>query len=159
MAGERRLHAAQRVVGDVESQHFALGSQLRLAIKLGQVGDVDREACPRGLPLVQGTKKIELADRLVAFDVDDRIDSLIAASQQRPARVAHRVKRACTDQRLDGALVAHNLRDLIQEVLEGGEAPLFRAGSNDRFDDRASHVLNGIEPESDGLPVRSEIAH
>ena len=89
VAGEGRLHAAQRVVGDVESQHFALGSQLRLAIKLGQVGDVDREACPRGRSLVQGAKEIELADRLVAFDVDDRIDSLIAASQQRPACVAH----------------------------------------------------------------------
>ena len=44
VTSQRRLHAAQRVVRDVQAQHLALGRQLRLSVELGQVRDVDRQA-------------------------------------------------------------------------------------------------------------------
>ena len=159
MASKRRLHAAQRVVGDVQAQHLALGRQLRLAVELGQVRDVDRQARARILVLPQSAEQVELSDRLVALDVDDRIHGLVAAREEGTARVPHRVESAGTDEGLDRALVAHHLRHLVQEVLERGETPLLGAGFYNRVDDRTAHVLDGVQAEADRLAVRRKVTH
>ena len=67
-----------------------------------------------------GAEQVELADGLVALDVDERVDRVGVHGEQALAGVAQRVERAGLDQRLDGPLVADDRVDLAQEVGEVG---------------------------------------
>ena len=71
----------------------------------------------------------------------------------------HRVEGTGADQGLDRALVTHHLRDLVQEILERGETPLLGTSLHDRIDDRATHVLDGVQAEADRLAVRRKVTH
>ncbi len=73
--------------------------------------------------------------------------------------MTHRVERARTNEGLDRTLVAHHLGHLVQEILERGETSLFRTSLHDRIDDRATHVLDGVQAKADRLTVRRKVTH
>ena len=71
----------------------------------------------------------------------------------------HRVESAGADEGLDRTLVAHHLGHLVQEVLERGKPSLLSTGFHDGVDDRAAHVLDGVQAEANRLAVRRKVTH
>ena len=61
------------------------------------------------------------------------------------------------DERVDGALVAHDRGNLVEEVLEGGELALVLSGGHDRVDDVDADVAHRGQPEAHVLIDRGEL--
>ena len=61
------------------------------------------------------------------------------------------------DERVDGALVAHDRGNLVEEVLEGGELALVLPGGHDRVDDVDADVAHRRQPEAHVLTDRGEL--
>src|SRR4030095_2027319 len=68
-----------------------------------------------------------------------------------------RVERAGLDERLDRLLVAHADWNLVEEVVEVGEATGCPAALDDGGDDIAAHVADGSEAEPDVLAAGREV--
>ena len=66
-------------------------------------------------------------------------------------------KAAALDQTFDGALVAHDGVDLLEEVPEVGVVALGLAGGHDRAHDVRAHVADGGQPEADVGAGRREV--
>ena len=128
-------------------------------VKLRQIRNFDGQRRARFISHPHAAKKIKLPDCLVALQVDHRIHGLVAAGEKRTAGVAKRVESSRTDQGLDGALIAHNLGNLVKEVLEVGELSLFPSGLHDGINDVSSNVLNRVQTETNILPIRSKGSH
>ena len=75
---------------------------------------------------------------------------------QRTAGVAQVVESARLNERLDGALIAHLQRHLLQEVVEGLVAALLLAGGNHAFDHVRAHVTDRAHTEADIVTDRGE---
>ena len=149
------LDAEQRVVGDVEPEHLALeveqGGLVPLPRRDGHVED--------RLRLGVSAEQRVLPDRLVALDVDHRVDGLLVHQHQALARVLEGVEGARLDQRLDHPLVAHDEGDLAQEIGEPAELALGLAGRDDRLDHVAAHVADCGQAEPDVRAHRGERGH
>ena len=82
------VESAQRVVGDVQSQHVALERQQSLLVPLVKLGHRDGDTTNIGSP----TEKIHLPARRLALDADHRIDRLLMHRVDRAARMPERVE-------------------------------------------------------------------
>ena len=157
----RRARARRRTAGGRRRRGRA--SRARTSSRVGLVPLVgrDRRAPPcRRRPRRRRARaeQVELADRLVALGVDERVDGLVVHRDQPAARLAERVERAGLDQRLDGALVADHRVDLAQEVVEVGEAALLLARGDDRRRRRCAPTLRtAARPKRMSAPTRGEV--
>ena len=71
---------------------------------------------------------------------------------QATARTTHRIKGAGLNQRVNGALVTHRRRHLIEEVSEGCESPFFLAGFNNCLHHVGTNVTDSSQAKADIIP-------
>ena len=102
------------MIRDVQSEHLAFEAQLFLSVPFGQVRDLHAETAADLLGFLPQTgKQIKLPGCLVALNANDGFDGLFMLQLQGTPSGAQRVEGATLDQRLDGALVANGLRNLL----------------------------------------------
>ena len=141
---ERDLQPGERMIGDVQAQHFALEGEFVPLGPLGAVGNMFGLGgfIPQAVE-VEPDLSVRLSTLLTGGAIDGRLMDLCEGS----ARRSQGVERSGLDERLDRALIRHLQRHLAQEVVEGGETALLCASPGDRLDYVETDVAHSAETE------------
>ena len=146
----------QRMAGDKEAQHFLFVGQADAFFPVRNLGQVVVGAAMRG-SFIEQSEEAGLPLRRVFLRSLRAFNRLVHRGHQRSA-LAHGVKRARFDQRLNHALVHYAQVNLFAELPETLEAPAcFLASIQNGFDGVAAYVLYCRETEADGLPFAGDV--
>ena len=153
---ERTFQTTQRVIRNVQAQHVTLKVQLLAAVPVGYVRDGHGQFVAEGVVHAEGAEEVELARRLLTLDRHGGIHCRLVDEGQGTARMTQVVESARLNERLDGALIAHLQRHLLQEVVEGLVTALLLAGGNHALNHVRAHVTNRTHTEANIIADRGK---
>ena len=151
---KRTFQTAQRMIGDVQTQHFTFEIQFLAAFPVGNIWNCHRKIVTECVVHAKGTEEVELACCLFAFHGDRRVYCRLVYQRKRTASMFQLVESTRFNQRFNGAFITHNQGNFLQEVVERLEVPLLFAGCNHTVDHVCAHVTNSAHTETDILPHR-----
>ena len=152
MFGQLQFQTSQRVIGNIEPQHFSLKGKL---VPFGEFWSVGNLRMFFG-KFEHVAKEIDLPQSFIALEADGRLDGILVDLDQGTSSVTHGVKGTGLNQGFQGLLVGNLCRNFLQEVVKSFETSLVCTSSFDVFDNTKADIANCTHAESNILTYSRE---